>query len=48
LPKLPPGRAEFPITATRSEHAVGGQKQSSSIIALYFHAPWALNLGGWL
>jgi hypothetical protein len=42
-PKLPPGRAEFPIIATRSEHAVGGQNLSS-IIALYFHAPWALTL----
>jgi hypothetical protein len=25
LPKLPPGRAEFPIITMRSEHAVGGQ-----------------------
>jgi hypothetical protein len=28
----------------RSEHAVGGQ-HLPSIIALYFHAPWALTLG---
>jgi hypothetical protein len=44
LPKLPAGRAEFPIITIRSEIAVGGQTLPS-IIALYFHAPWALTLG---
>jgi hypothetical protein len=44
LPKLPAGRAEFPIITIRSEIAVGGQNLPS-IIALYFHAPWARTLG---
>jgi hypothetical protein len=44
IAELPSGRAEFPLIAKRSAHAVGGQNLSS-IIALYFHAPWALTLG---
>jgi hypothetical protein len=44
ITELPSGRAEFPLIAKRSDHAVGGQNLHS-IIALYFHAPWALTLG---
>jgi hypothetical protein len=43
MAELPSGRAEFPLIAKRSEHAVGGQNLPS-IIALCFHAPWALTL----
>ena len=43
LPKLPAGRAEFPISTIGSEYVVGGQNLPSHI-ELYFHAPWALTL----
>ena len=43
LPKLPAGRAEFPISTIGSEYVVGGQNLPSHIV-LYFHAPWALTL----
>jgi hypothetical protein len=46
ITELPSGRAEFPLIAKRSAHAVGGQNlpsQSSSCIST---RPWALILEG--